>query len=265
MTYGFTDHDRDLSFDGRLFRADTGMSAAILSQSSGLSVDNSEALGALSDASLRAGDILDGKFDGATVVSWLVNWREPSQRKLIFRGSIGEIHRAEGAFRAELRGLSDQLNQPRGRRYQKSCSALVGDEACGVDVSDPAYRIETALIAHEAGHRLTVGSLTQFAAGWFARGTVEIMSGHAIGAMTAIQCDQMQNGQRLLTLWEPVRGNLAAGDRLKLTAGCDKRFATCQEKFRNVERFQGFPDLPSDSWMASYPSGTLPKDGGSRR
>ena len=53
QSFGFTDHDRDLSFEGITFRADTGLSAAALAQSTGLSVDNTEALGALSDASVR--------------------------------------------------------------------------------------------------------------------------------------------------------------------------------------------------------------------
>ncbi len=33
---GFTDHDRDLSFDGATYRADTGLSALSLAQSTGL-------------------------------------------------------------------------------------------------------------------------------------------------------------------------------------------------------------------------------------
>jgi hypothetical protein len=48
--FGFTDHDRDLAFEGITFRADTGMSARALAQSTGLAVDNTEGFGALSDA-----------------------------------------------------------------------------------------------------------------------------------------------------------------------------------------------------------------------
>ena len=48
VVLGFTDHDRDLSFDGVTYRADTGLSALSLAQSTGLSVDNTEAIGALS-------------------------------------------------------------------------------------------------------------------------------------------------------------------------------------------------------------------------
>ena len=46
VVLGFTDHDRDLTFDGVTHRAGSGLTARALQQSTGLSVDNSEALGA---------------------------------------------------------------------------------------------------------------------------------------------------------------------------------------------------------------------------
>ncbi|MDP4989929.1 MAG: DUF2163 domain-containing protein, partial [Marivita lacus] len=105
--FGFTDHDLDLSFDGLVFRADTGMSAAAVQQGTGLSVDNTEAVGALSDASVTEADIAAGRFDGAEVTAWLVNWADVTARKVLFRGSLGEITRNGGAFTAELRGLTE--------------------------------------------------------------------------------------------------------------------------------------------------------------
>src|SRR5690606_20469724 len=116
-TLGFTDHDADLGFEGITFRADTGLSAAALQQSTGLAVDNTEARGALSSEAITEADIRAGRFDGAGVTAWLVNWADPAQRVLQFRGTLGEVTRAGGAFRAELRGLAEALNQPQGRVY----------------------------------------------------------------------------------------------------------------------------------------------------
>ena len=111
---GFTDHDTDLSFDGLLFRAATGMTAAQLEQVTGLAVDNSAASGALTAEGITEEDIAAGRYDGAEVRSWLVNWADVAQRALRFRGEIGEIRRGAGAFEAELRGLADRLNQRAG-------------------------------------------------------------------------------------------------------------------------------------------------------
>jgi len=113
VMYGFTDHDMALNFEGLSFRADSGLTAQSLQQSTGLSVDNTEAIGALSDVSVREEDIEAGRFDGAEVRAWLVNWAEPDVRWLQFRGTIGELRRSGGAFHAELRGLKTT-----GRRQQ---------------------------------------------------------------------------------------------------------------------------------------------------
>ncbi len=41
----------------------------------------------------------------------------------------------------------------------------------------------------------------------------------------------------------------AAGDRVKLVAGCDKRASTCRLKFLNYANFRGFPHLPPEDWL----------------
>ena len=157
VVLGFTDHDRDLSFDGITFRADSGLTAKALQQATGLAVDNTEAFGALRSDAICEADILAGRYDGAEVQGWLVNWAEVAQRHVVFRGSIGEIERRGGAFKAELRGLTEGLNRPLGRVYQAPCSAVLGDGACGLDLTDPLYRWEGPVAALEGGLVLETG------------------------------------------------------------------------------------------------------------
>ena len=83
VTLAFTDHDQPLGFDGLAFRADSGLSARALAQSTGLSVDNTEALGALSDDAIREDEIEQGRFDGAEVCCWRVNWADVTARCMI--------------------------------------------------------------------------------------------------------------------------------------------------------------------------------------
>lgn len=139
LSLGFTDHDRDLTFEGVEFRANAGLSARALEQVTGLAVDNSEAVGALRDAGLTERDIMAGRYDGASLQIWEVNWADTAQRRVIFRGSLGEITRAGGAFRAELRGLSEPLGQQGGRVYHAACAAVLGDGACKFDLDAPGY------------------------------------------------------------------------------------------------------------------------------
>ena len=86
LVQGFTDHDRDLSFGGVTYRADTGLTAKALQQATGLSVDNTEAFGALRSDAITEEDILAGRYDGAEVVASLVNWTDVSMRVTQFRG-----------------------------------------------------------------------------------------------------------------------------------------------------------------------------------
>ncbi len=265
VRYGFTDHDGDLEFDGLTFRADTGLSAKALTQATGLSVDNTEAMGALRDDALSEADIEAGRFDGAEVLSWLVNWRDVSQRRIMFRGTIGEMRRMNGAFHAELRGLTETLNRPTGRVYQAPCSAVLGDATCRVDLSDPLYAYEGATIAVDDNRAVTLESLSGFEDGWFQRGSLTVLTGAAAGLSGAIKRDRTTPAGRVLDLWQALGAALAPGDRVRITAGCDKRFGTCRAKFANAINFQGFPDIPSEDWMLVYPQRAKALGGGSRR
>ena len=263
--YGFTDHDQTLRFDGMEFKADTGMTALALDQSTGLSVDNTEALGAISDVSVTAEDIEAGRFDGAEVTAWLVNWADPDERWLQFRGTIGELRRSGNAFQAELRGLTEALNQPTGRIYQKPCTAVLGDGTCGFDTSAPGYTVEREVEVIEDGLVLRWSELPGFEPGWFERGRLTVLSGSAKGLWGLIKRDENDGNMRIIHLWEPMRGGLKVGDRVQLLAGCDKRMETCRLKFNNLLNFQGFPDIPTEDWVMAVPKQSGRNTGGSLR
>ncbi|WP_372572923.1 DUF2163 domain-containing protein [Ruegeria jejuensis] len=262
---GFTDHDCDLAFDGLLFRADTGLTAAALQQGTGLSVDNSEAVGALSDASIRAEDIEAGRYDGAEVTAWLVNWADPQMRVMQFRGTLGELRQSGGAFQAELRGLTEQLNRPVGRVYQKPCTAVLGDRACTFDLDRPGYATELDVVEVDGDVSLRWPELPGFAPSWFERGRLDVLDGTAKGLWGAIKTDRLFDGYRQIELWEPLRAAVTPGDRVRLAAGCDKRMETCRLKFNNLLNFQGFPDLPGEDWLMAVPKRSGVNQGGSRR
>lgn len=259
---GFTDHDLPLTFEGTEFEANGGLTAGALMQTSGLAIDNTEALGALSDARITEDDINAGLYDAAEVTAWLVNWTDVAQRKILFKGHIGEMRRADGHFEAELRGLTEVLNQPQGRSYLKTCSAILGDKACKVNALDPAFAVEASLVELRDRKTLVVEGLGAFAPRWFERGLVEVTSGVAEGLKAVTRSDTAEAGRRVIGLWEPIRAELAIGDRLRLVAGCDKRSDTCQAKFNNIANFQGFPFIPGDDWMTASPRSSAKNNGG---
>lgn len=263
--FGFTDHDCDLSFENITFRADSGMTAKAFEQSTGLSIDNSEAAGALSSAHISEADLRAGLFDGAEVRCWLVNWADVAQRQLQFRGTLGEVGWAAGAFRAELRGLTEQLNQPMGRVFQRGCGAVLGDQACGFDLNSDGYFVELAAENVSDGKRFSFAGLTGFDDRWFERGTLRVLSGAARGLSAVIKLDRLGAAGREVELWQSLRAKIAAGDMVRLQAGCDKASETCRLKFNNFMSFQGFPDIPGEDWLMTYPASGGTNDGGSLR
>lgn len=259
---GFTDHDQDLTFDGHTYRAATGMTAKALQMGTGLAVDNSEAMGALSSAAISEEDIAAGRFDGADIVCWMVNWADPAARIMLFRGQFGEMTRQAGAFHVELRGLTDALNQMGGRVYVKTCTAVLGDGECGFNLDQPGFAFEVPLAGRDALGRYLFDPLGQ-TDGWLERGRCRILTGDGAGQLGLVKFDQTIGGQRTVELWSRFAVEPAAGDMIRLEAGCDKLNTTCQVKFNNFLNFRGFPHLPGEDWLTSYPVSSQVNNGGS--
>ena len=264
LVLGFTDHDRDLPVDGIVCRADTGMTARALQQTTGLSVDNSEAFGALSAAAITEDELTAGRFDAAEVQAYLVNWTAPQDFELQFRGTLGEISRADGSFKAELRGLTELLNRPHGMAYTPGCSAVLGDGRCRFVLTQPGYFAEVAVDAVEDGRVFTFVDFASFEERWFEGGRFSVISGTAVGLVGVVKIDRVEGAHRRVELWQSLRAPIAAGDMVRIHAGCDKSSTACRIKFANFLNFRGFPHIPGEDWLASYP---VPgrSNGGARR
>lgn len=265
---GFTDHDAALAFDGCVFAPETGAEGAMLQSSADLAVDNSEIAGALSSDALAAEDLAAGRYDGARVEIWRVNWADPGARVLLKRGVIGEVTQEGARFRAEIRGESERLDRVEGRIFQRGCDAVVGDRRCGVDLSAPAFRGAGVVTAVLDDQRFLASGLGAFAPGWFAEGALHWTSGANAGARASVKAhDKNAKGSEqadALSLWLPAGRPVSAGDAFAVTAGCDKRHETCAGKFSNLVNFRGFHLMPGDDFAVSYPLRSGKNDGGRR-
>jgi hypothetical protein len=65
IVLGFTDHDRDLMFDGTTFEAAAGFSASEIKEAVGLGIDNLDVEGALQSGRLDEAQLASGLFDDA--------------------------------------------------------------------------------------------------------------------------------------------------------------------------------------------------------
>ncbi|MCX7888571.1 MAG: DUF2163 domain-containing protein [Rhodobacteraceae bacterium] len=266
VTLGFTDHDAPLVFEGITFRPESGADLAPFAATTGLAPDLGELAGALRSDALTEADLAAGRWGGAEVRVWLVNWADTGQRSLVFRGRIGEVRRAGQGFAAELRGLGDILNRPTGRVFQRDCSAVLGDARCGIDLDMPQHWREGTVIQQEEGRVFVLGDVPDPAERWFERGVMKLLDGPGAGLSASVKGDRfVAGGGRRIELWEPVAAVVPPGARVRLVAGCDRRAGTCRAKFGNLANFRGFPDIPGEDWLIAYPVPGSRMDGGSRR
>jgi len=252
--FGFTDHDRSLTFDGTIFEPESGFTASEIRSGSDLSVDAQEAEGVLTSATITETDILDGRWDNAAVEIWRVNWADTASRALLRRGAIGQVRRGRMHFVAEMRSLAHVLSQTIGRTFQASCDAALGDARCGVNLNSPVNKGAGTVVTLSGDRSFAVSGLSGFTESWFALGTLEWLTGVNIRRKTEVLAHAVSGADVTITLLEaPVRP-IAVSDSFDIFAGCDKHFETCQAKFANAVNFRGFPHIPGQDTIIRYAS-----------
>lgn len=260
--FGFTDHDRRLQVDGTEFAPETGFSASEAKRSEGLTIDTIDVEGVLSSARITEEDILNGRYDGATVETLIVNWREPEQFAAIGRATIGKMTRADDRFVAELESFGRGLDRVNGRQIRRTCDAELGDARCGVDVAGPGFTGLGAVVSFNGRDRMMVSGLDGYAAGWFAGGVLTWNSGALAGRSERVIDFRRDAAGATLVVWPSLPARPEPGDGFSIVAGCDKRFATCKAKFDNALNFRGFPHLPGNDSAYGYVNAEGEFDGG---
>ena len=133
VTIGLTDHDRDLVISGLAHRAAPGMTPSAIKRSAGLEADTMDITGALTSAAIAEGDLLAGRWDGARVALFAVDWTGSGATQVALgEGTIGAVETDRGAFTAELRGVSAALERPVVEATSPECRAELGDKRCRV-------------------------------------------------------------------------------------------------------------------------------------
>lgn len=177
--FAFTDLDADIEFQGRLYKAATGFTPSSVANNSDLSVDNLDVVGVLNSATITDADLLAGLWDYAEVLIRKVNYMDLSMGAFTTsKGHIGEIKTGRSQFTAELRGLTQNLQQSVAKVYATSCSAKLFDGKCRVDRASRTY---SGIVTGVASNRAFSTDLTALAAGICNNGVVTWLSGANAG------------------------------------------------------------------------------------
>lgn len=254
LALGFTEHDRDLTYDdggGEVtYKSTEGYSVSTAAARVGGSVDSMDATAFFASPDLTDDDLQRGLWDHATVTIYLVNWADLTQGHiLLFHGSIGEVSSKGVEYKAELRSLAAKLQTRQGRSYTADCDASrVGDERCQFQYTSAFYTDGT--VASSTNPQVFTSSALNAADHWYAYGLLVWTAGNNAGRESSVQS---QVGD-VLTLMTPTPRDIEIGDTFRVYAGCDRTHHHCVTKFDNVVNFQGFQHIPGNDAVFSYGS-----------
>ncbi len=87
--------------------------------------------------------------------------------------------------------------------------------------------------------------------GWFAGGVLTWETGANAGRSIEVKSWTQATGR--IELFLPMGYAIESGDAFRIHPGCDKRLATCIDRFANVLNFRGEPYVPGRICLMSYP------------
>ena len=246
VAIGFTTHDRDIEITGLIYRAAPGMLPSAISLSDGFGTAALEVEGAITSSAIRQEDLSAGRWDGASVAVFMVDWRNPGAGTLhLARGEIGDVAVKGNSFTSELNGPTTLLERPVVEQTSPECRAELGDKRCRVDMS--GRMLVTRVVAAAEGTITVADGSAE--AGAYSYGRLRWLGGRNCGLDSAILSSA---GQEIL-LREPPPFEVEAGVRVELREGCDKRLETCSLRFGNAVNFRGEPHLPGMDLLTRYP------------
>ena len=247
--FAFTSHDKSLTFESVTYSPLNAFSYSSVQTTSGMSVDNLDAVALIDADSVTEADLRAGLFRYAAIQIQMVNWEDLTQGAIWVRsGNLGEVTvNRSGTWGAELRGVMQPIQQTTGRIYSRRCDADLGDSRCSFDLSS---RTQTGVVSAVASRSsFTVNGITDDT---FDNGLVTWTSGLNDGVSMEVK-RWTGSPADTVELFDAMYFNVQVGDTFTISPGCDKTLSTCRDNFNNVVNFRGFPFIPGRDAVLSYP------------
>lgn len=280
--FGFTDLDVDLIYNpatvdpggtgddwGSLTHTaeNGGFSLASLDMAADLSVDNTELSIVPSDTGLTEQVLLAGKFDGAEVRIYRVNYLDLSMgHECVAAGRLGNTRVSENVGFVEFLSLTDLLKEPEVDLWTIACPKKLGSAThngstgcpkaftwtnftvTSVDGLEPARKFGTGIAPADDYYRI---------------GVVEMLTGDNAGAQMDVDGNTGGAFELALELAYPNQ----VGDTGRVRKDCSKEWDDADNgclfhwPTERALYFGGFPDIPvADGGTSLIPGAELNRD-----
>lgn len=257
VIYRFTDHSSKIVFNTETYVPSGGFNASAISRLDSLRGQNAEIVGLISSSAITTEALREKRFEGATVLRYLVDWKYP------FAGAfqtdkyyIRNIKFNGENWDAELEGITALLKQAVGEFFTANCRYELGDARCQFNL--PSLKIAGASVSSATSRMVFTSSNGGFAGkvlDYFQFGVIEWKTGNNAGLTSEVATSTAASGNSIVfTLFEPTVLNIVASETFDIVPGCDKQRLTCKNKFNNFVNFGGFPDMPGGDDLLETPT-----------
>lgn len=211
-----------------------------------------ETLGGASFFSGVESGLLDGAYLTRARAFWFANtgiaWQDykapPIQVVTLFTGRVSVISKI-GRTTVELKLKSPlsllDTEMPRNF-YSPGCIWTLYDTGCTINRASFTNSFTVLTATHQSVN--PTGAVAPITGGdtlpYYAQGRLLFTS----GVNTGIQVSIGSNDGVTFFLTYPLTTPPAPGDTFTASAGCSKKFETCESKFANRANFRGFPKVP---------------------
>lgn len=240
VVMGFSSHVEDMAFGGLTYQAAAGVSPSTVKTEAGTGVDNLKVVGILSSETITELDIMAGRYDGALVEIFFVNYEDLSMgRLLMMRGPLGEVATGGGQFTVEIRSHLQLASGRIGETLTPGCRVKqFGDGRCGLDLGAFTF---AAVVTEVSSRRLFRAAVLVDNPTFFEFGTLTFTTGPNAGLPYLIKGFDAELGEVELQI--AGRAEVEAGHEFTIVAGCDRTLDRCKS-YGNVINFRGEPYVP---------------------
>ncbi len=241
-----TDNILDLTIDCDVYQSTQGVIPTAVTSDRTLSPGTMEIVTYLG-GDLTIGAALLRQFDGATVDAFMVDYTNLAAGKAyLYQGwSIGNLKQRDQELTLEIRSLAARLQKQVREIYSPSCRASLGDARCGLSVAAlqvtgtvTALGTNPARIFYDTGRT----ELTDL----FGYGKIEWLDSGNLNAGLTEGVISYDPDSKRVRLYRAMPYAIEVGQTYQLTQGCDRKIATCANRFANAINFRGEPWIPTE-------------------
>ena len=258
----YASHDKPVYVAGKKFLP-LGPSPQNMQTGEAGAASDYEIFGFLSHETIRPRDIQMGKYDGATITQWVVDWQRPWIWTKKHKWWIKSIMVDGDIFKADVGGLDQFLEIKVGRYYEKECDKTFAGTECKATATELEDKSVTAVPSTSGGDingitrdtralRVTTGVIADLSSGekpMWKFGSVDFLTGSMAGKSIQIyDAEYVENGTSSyldITLSRSTPFPIRVGDTLNIVSGCDGSFSTCRLIYENTINFGGIHRMPT--------------------